>query len=151
MKTLYFDIDGSILRGSRPKSALAGGEFERAVRNAGFEELVCVSNVVATIQFLESLGEAPDGRKIVFDVCRGTIQDEAWFRSVTSLVSDPRHRASHIDFASDWWYLDDMAEWFMDLDGFEELYKVHLGRRIFAPDETGDGSHALNWLETVCM
>lgn len=150
LKILYFDIDGSILRDSQPKPALADGRFEKTVRNAGFEQLVCVGNLIKIIQFLESQGEAPDGLKMVFDSCRGTIQDEAWYRSITTLVSDPRHRARHLDFTSDWWYLDDMAKWFMDQDGFEELYKEHLGLRIFAPDETGDGSHVLKWLETVC-
>lgn len=150
LKILYFDIDGSILRDSRPKPALADGEFESAVRDAGFERLVCVSNVITIIQFLESQGEAPNGHKMVFDICRGTIQNEVWFRSITTLASDPQHRARHIDLASDWWYLDDMAKWFLEQDGFDELFEENLGHRVFTPDESGDGNRVLEWLQTVC-
>ena len=147
MKILYFDIDGTILSDSRPKPVLANGVFERAVRRAGFQRLVCVSNVITTIHFLEQLGQEPDGLRIVFNVCRGTIQDEAWFRKMTTLVSDPEHRATCIDFAGDWWYLDDMAKWFMGQEHLGEVYEKNLGGRIFTPRETGNGSNVLNWLQ----
>lgn len=41
MKTLYFDIDGTILPldAPGPKPALADGALERVVREAGFERL----------------------------------------------------------------------------------------------------------------
>ena len=97
MKTLYFDIDGTILRDSTPKPALSDGAFERAVKTAGFAKLVCVSNVITTIQFMEKLRQEIDGLGVVFDVCRGTIHDPAWFRSMTTLVSDPEHRARCIE------------------------------------------------------
>jgi hypothetical protein len=41
---LYFDIDGVLLDyEDRPKPALIGGVFERALQDAGFDRLVCVS------------------------------------------------------------------------------------------------------------
>jgi len=43
-RTLYFDIDGVLLDyEDRPKPALIGGVFERALQDAGFDRLVCVS------------------------------------------------------------------------------------------------------------
>jgi len=146
MKILYFDIDGTILRDSTPKPALADGAFERAVQQAGLEQLVCVSNVITTIQFMEELGQEMDGLGVVYDVCRGTIQHPDWFRKMTTLVSDPEHRARCIDFAADWWYLDDMARWYMEQDHLSEIYEEQLGMRIFAPNQNGDGSNVLNWL-----
>jgi len=59
MKTLYFDINGTIVREYHRKPALAGGAFERAVRDAAFERLVCMSNLIAQIKFLEELGHSP--------------------------------------------------------------------------------------------
>ena len=146
MKSLYFDIDGTILRDSTPKPALADGAFERAVQQAGFEQLVCVSNVITTIQFMEKLGQEIDGLGIVFDVCRGTIRGRTWLRNMTTLVSDPEHRARCIDFAADWWYLDDMARWYMQQDQLSEVYQENLGVRIFVPNQDGDGSNVLNWV-----
>jgi len=52
LKVLHFDIDGTLLTESEPKTALAGGAFERAVREAGFDRLACVGNIVTTIRFL---------------------------------------------------------------------------------------------------
>jgi len=147
MRILYFDIDGTILRDSTPKPALADGAFEQAVQDAGFDQLVCVSNVITTVQFMEKLGQEIDGLGVVFDVCRGTIQDAAWFRSMTTLVSDPEHRARCIDFTADWWYLDDMARWFMEQDEFNEVYEENLGMRIFSPNHNGDSINVLNWLQ----
>jgi hypothetical protein len=146
MKILYFDIDGTILRDSRPKPALAHGALERAVKTAGFARLVCVSNVITTIQFMKELGQEIDGLGVVFDVCRRTIHDPAWFRSITKLVSDPEHRARCIDFEADWWYLDDMARWYMEQDHLSEVYEENLGVRLFVPNQDGDGSNVLHWL-----
>jgi len=146
MKILYFDIDGTILRDSTPKPALADGAFERAVQHAGFVQLICVSNVITTIQFMEELGQEIDGLGVVFDVCRGTFRNAAWFRSITTFVSDPEHRARCIDFAADWWYLDDMARWFMEKDHLSEVCEANLGVRIFSPNQDGDGRSILDWL-----
>ena len=149
MKTLYFDIDGTILRDSTPKPALADGVFEKFVRKAGFEQLVCVSNVITIIQFREQLGHELDPLKIILGVCRGTFQDEAWFRKVTTLASDPEHRARHIDLASDWWYLDDMALWYLEQDGLSEVCEKFSGTRVFAPNENGSGANVLTWLQQI--
>ena len=149
MRVLYFDIDGTILRDSSPKPALADGAFERAVREAGFQQLVCVSNVITIIQFRKKLGHKLDGLKIVFETCRGTIQDETWFRDVTTLASEPEQRARCVDFSTDWWYIDDMARWYLEQEDMANVYESHLGRRVFEPNEAGDGHNVLNWFSTI--
>ena len=66
-RVLYFDIDGTLLTESEPKTALADGAFEQAVRAAGFDRLVCVGNVVTTIRFLLGREEPIDGLRMVFE------------------------------------------------------------------------------------
>jgi hypothetical protein len=48
LRRLYFDIDGTIptLDTGEPKPVLAAGRLEVAIRNAGFDEIVCVGNFV---------------------------------------------------------------------------------------------------------
>jgi hypothetical protein len=48
MKTLYFDIDGTVLNigFGQPKSTLANGQLEAAVREAGFQRIICVGNII---------------------------------------------------------------------------------------------------------
>jgi len=40
-----------------------------------------------------------------------------WFLEVTALVRDPEHRARSIHFKEDWWYLDDLAEGYLEKEG----------------------------------
>jgi hypothetical protein len=112
LKILYFDIDGTLLCNSEPKTALSNGIFEIAVRVAGLCKIVCVGSIVTAIHLFNSIREATDGLKLVFDICRGTFVDWDWFSEITELVQDPEHRAQYIDLASDWYYLDDLAEAF---------------------------------------
>ena len=146
LKILYFDIDGTLLCNSQPKIALANGAFERSVRDAGFDQLVCVGNIVTVIHFLDSIKEPMNGLKLVFDTCRGTFADWEWFSGITKLVQDSERRAHHIDFALDWYYLDDMAEVFMIKEGMTELFSRELNRRILMPDSDSDGNDILRWL-----
>ena len=146
MKILYFDIDGTLLCDSEPKTALSNGAFELAVRVAGFSKIVCVGNIVTAIHLLNSIKEQMDGLKIVFDICRGTFVDWDWFSGITELVQDSEHRAHYIDLTSDWHYLDDLAEAFILKEGMPELFNSELGRRILAPDPYGDGNDILSWL-----
>src|SRR5215475_14010768 len=98
MKTLYFDIDGTVVRsdGSEPKPRLAGGNFEAAVRRAGFNRLVCVGNFTRAAHLMRKVRREYDQLGALFGLCRGTFADEAWFRSVTGLVSDPGNRFKHV-------------------------------------------------------
>jgi hypothetical protein len=76
IKTLYFDINGTIVHEYRCKPVLSGGAFERAVRRAGFQRLVCMSNIQNTIKLLADLGKQPDSLSIMFDMCWGAFRCE---------------------------------------------------------------------------
>jgi hypothetical protein len=151
VRTLYFDIDGTLLLGSfgDPKPALADGAFERAVRRAGVERLVCVGNVVHIVRTLEAGPRPIDGHATVFRTCQGVFQDEAWFRRVTSLVLDPSERARHIETADDWYWVDDLAERYCAQSELTALFEEHAGGRIFVPVPDGDGADVLAWLERL--
>src|SRR5262245_52688787 len=135
MRRLYFDVDGTILRmyTTSAKPALANGVFERAIRRAGIEEVVCVGNYVAVALMMSSIREDFDPLGAVFEVCAGVFEDEEWFRTHTKLVSDPDERAAEVDLTSDWWYVDDLAEkYFLDADR-ADVFQKHLGVRIAHP------------------
>ncbi|HUK54079.1 MAG TPA: hypothetical protein VL099_12385, partial [Candidatus Binatia bacterium] len=130
----------------RCKPALAGGAFERTVREVGFERLVCVSNVQNTIRLLSDLGRQPDSLEILFNMCWGAFSDLAWFRRVTMTVPGPGRRVSYIDFSEDWWYLDDLAAEYFEKEGLAERFAANAGGRILAPPAQSDGSEILAWL-----
>ena len=150
MKTRYFDINGTIVREYQCKSTLANGAFEQAVRDAGFGRLVCMSNVQKFGSLLAEMGHAADSLAISFDMCWGAFRDVGWFRRVTTLVPDPDHRARYIDVASDWWYLDDLAENFLEKDGKSSLFAENIGTRILAPQPNSDGTEILDWIRSRC-
>lgn len=150
-KILYFDIDGTLVSPEHePKRALAGGAFEQAVREAAFTRLVCVSNMAKIIQFLTEVGKVSDGLGLAFDLCRGTFADDAWFRQMTTLAIDAEHRARIVDYSADWWYLDDLASYYMEKEGLSKLFEDNDRRRIFAPDPNGTGQDILDWLRACC-
>jgi hypothetical protein len=148
VKRLYFDIDGTLLvrDSGEPKPALGHGRFERAVREAGFEQIVCVGNFIRVIREMGSFAPDYDGPGIILRLCAGVFADEAWFRAKLSLVLDPRNRAAEVDTATDWWYVDDEAEAFFARAGRSELFRQHLGGRILVPQPQGDGADVLGWL-----
>jgi hypothetical protein len=151
MKTLYFDIDGTILLEDRNavKPRLGAGEFESAVRSAAFSKLVCVGNFCAVARAVRELRAEYDALGVVFHLCRGAFRDEAWFRSSTVLIEDPQRRVDAIDLAGDWWYLDDSARLYMADAGKIDVFREDVGRRICAPDPVGDGADVLGWLKTA--
>jgi hypothetical protein len=148
VKTLYFDIDGTVLDigFGQPKSALANGQLETAIRRAGFQKLVCVGNIISVFHLASELGRSVDEVRAIFNLCGGSFSDESWFRQVVQLVPDPKRRAQHINFTEDWWYVDDMAEEYLKLEKMEELLTVHRNQRVFIPTPTGNGQDMLDWL-----
>ena len=149
MKTLYFDINGTLTFQYTCKPALAGGAFERGVRAARFDRLVCVSNFQKHIAFLEEMGKKPDALAILFDACFGAFADPAWFRQVTSMVADSDRRAHSIVFSEDWWYVDDNAREYCAAVGLSNLFDLHRGTRILCPRSDSDGSEILEWLRAT--
>jgi hypothetical protein len=149
MKTLYFDINGTLTFEYTCKPALAHGAFEREVRSAGFERLVCVSSFQKNIEFLEQMGEKPDALAIIFDACFGAFADLARFRKVTTITADANHRGRSIDLSGDWWYIDDQAERYLADDNLDHIFESELNRRVFMPRSNSDGSDVLHWLRTT--
>ena len=149
MKTLYFDINGTLTYEYVCKPALAGGVFETEVRAARFERLVCVSSFQKNIEFLMEMGKNPDPHAILFDACFGAFADPVWFRSVTTLAADSSHRGRSIDRSGDWWYADDRAEEYLVADGLADVFFAHNGGRIFVPRSNSDGADVITWLRSA--
>lgn len=147
MKTLYFDIDGTILRAGTlaAKSALADGGFERAVRAAGFEALVCVGDLGLAVHLAARLDPTYDSLGVLFEMCDGALIDESWLRSVTTFVSEPDHRVRHLDLTRDWWYVDDLAAAYCALEDQGALFERWQGHRILVPLADGDGRDMVAW------
>jgi hypothetical protein len=150
-RRLYFDIDGTLLIDEKgiPKPHLADGAFEYAVRSAGFEEIVCVGNFVAALHAVNEVEPEHDGIGAIFALCGSTFTDEAWFRSACTLVKNPMDRAREIDLAADWWYVDDLAEYYLWKAGREEVFKNHVHGRIMVPEPAGDGADIMGWLQSL--
>lgn len=153
MKTLYFDVDGTVLLADQDeaKSCLANGRFEAAIRRAEFSNLVCVGNFATIAHLMRDLEIEYDELGVLFGICRGAFSDEEWFRSVTTLVANPEQRTTQIDFSGNWWYVDDLADEYFKAAGQAEILSAHLGSRIFIPNPTGDGQNVLDWLNTVVV
>ena len=151
MRTLFFDLDGTVvaLEEGTVKPRLAGGAFERAIRRAGFDRLVCVGSAVALIAYVEELKMRPDGHQMIFDLCFGAFEDKSWFMSVCSWIAEPRARGSAIDDVGDWWYVDDLAQRYLEQAGKRSLFERHKGGRILVPGANGNGQDVLDWLEGI--
>ena len=151
MRLLYFDIDGTLLIGDtgEPKAALAHGAFEMAIRQKGFNELICIGNYVDVIRSIEEIDTSYDGMSELFRVCAGVFTNEDWFRTITSLVKDSLYRAKEINYNEDWWYLDDLAEYHFGIAGLKKVFEANRGRRIMIPSPNGDGKDILDWIERI--
>ena len=152
LRTFYFDIDGTVLREDTVavKSGLAAGGFERLVRAAGFDQVVCVGNMIAVVRQLEEMGLAElDRARVIFDYCDGAFSDFSWFRREVSFVEDPHRRVRHLALESDWWYADDLASYYFSLENKSDVLDRELGRRVYVPHANGDGQDLATWLEGV--
>ena len=120
MKILYFDIDGTLLDidSGSAKPALANGNFEKTIRNLDIHQLVCVGSFVDVVHALKETYDLYDGTGELFQMCGGVFSDENWFRDNIILVKNSSNRASEIDFDEDWWYVDDLAELFLEPQTF---------------------------------
>lgn len=86
---------------------------------------------------------------MIFRLALGAFGDLEWFRRVTTLVEDPRHRARFIDLSANGWWVDDSAVAYLELENMRDAYRVHQGVRIFTPDPNGDGRDVIHWVEHV--
>jgi hypothetical protein len=85
----------------------------------------------------------------VFRVCKGVFADEEWFRQSVTLIKNSHVRAAEVNLDHDWWYLDDLAEYYFQAVDRGDLFERELNQRILIPDPEGDGSGILEWLDQV--
>ena len=149
MKTLYFDIDGTVLLDNQQavKPRLGQGEFETAIRSAGFNRMVCVGNFCRIAALAAELIPNYPKYDVLMNLCRGALLDADWVRRRTTFVEDAETRAAFIDLSGDWWYLDDLAAHYCQLAGMTKVYTANIGTRICAPAPRGDGADVLEWLQ----
>ena len=149
MANLYFDIDGTLLDidSGNAKEALANGRFEDTVRRLGIHQLICVGTMTDVIRSAKEYDDSYDSLGVLFRICRGTFLDEYWFRDNIILVHDSCNRAREIDLTSDWWYVDDLAEYYFKIADLDSEFKTNAGTRILVPTPNGDGTDILSWME----
>ena len=149
-RVLYFDIDGVLVDyEDRPKSALLGGIFERAVREAGFEQLVCVSGWAAMAAAPVLKIPPRDQGGWLYQRIAGLFPSRDWFLEHLVLCEDPDRRGWSIDVSADWYYVDDWADKFFPAAHGPTLYAAELGRRICLANAHGDGSDVLAWVRRI--
>jgi hypothetical protein len=150
VKILYFDISGTLVDdGGRAKPALADGAFERAVRAAGVERLVCVSSLLTIVEARRMAGQDIDPHGFILGQCGGVFSDEAWFRGTVLMETVPRRRVEAIDESLDWYYVDDYAREYLEHAGRYDLEREEIGRRVLVTPADSDGRDVLDWLEGV--
>ena len=150
MKCLYFDIDGTILEEDtrKVKRELGNGEFERLVRCCKFDRVVCASNTIIAIELAVEIGQTVDGREILHEYCDGALS-LTWLRNDVELMDDPDRRVLSIDLDGDWWYVDDLAEYYFTREGIRGTYQEHINGRVCVPTKNGDGRDVREWLIAI--
>ena len=150
-KSLYFAIDGSILNTSTKavKKNLQNGQLELKIRNANFDRLFCIGNVNDIFNGLEEMGQHVDNVEIVYTLCFDAFTDLDWFVSTVCCSKNPDHGIKQIDFKSDWWYMDNLAEGYFQKAGKVDILNEQRGNRIFIPDPTSDGQDIIAWFESI--
>ena len=148
-RILYFDIDGTLVQRTfgAAKPALAAGRFERAVRRAGFDEIVCVSDAVLFTRVLLGRDDHDaEAARVLQRFCGDTVRDARWFRQRVAPVGDPFDRCHEIDVEADWFYVDDHAHTYLERAG---LLRYEGCRRVLACRGAGDGEDVLGWLHEI--
>lgn len=161
-RTLFFDIDDTILAGDRPKPALCGGRLERIIK-ARFDRLVCASGWVDIFRNLppykldvrEQIWRRTAGEDAEHDdwptegYHHPLFPDKTWFVGNTGLVEWADFRCEDIDLDSDWYYIDDLAEQYFVKTWGQDLYQEHAFTRIFIPDPHGVGADVLDFIGRI--
>lgn len=147
-RVIYFDIDGTLVRPTfgRVKKALGDGRFERILRRAGFDRVVCVSYAVTIARLFAEVGDVSpreETREILFRFCAGAFEDRDWFDANVELVRNPMGRVTEFDFGADWYYVDDRASWYLDRAG---LPAANVRERVLQCDPRTEGEDVALWL-----
>lgn len=51
--------------------------------------------------------------------------------------------------SSDWLYVDDLAELYMQSADMSDVFHQNIGSRVCVPEPNGDGADILRWLATA--
>ncbi|MCA9317217.1 MAG: hypothetical protein R3F05_00520 [Planctomycetota bacterium] len=152
-RVLYFDIDGTLVHETfgAAKRALADGRFERLVRSAGFDRLVCVSDAVSIGRLIASQRPGEDLMDTVLQLCGGTLRDSDWFRQNVRPVFDPIHRGRYIDTRHDWYFVDDWAATHLE-QAYPSTFIEYLRQgRVLQCNAAGSGDDIVAWLRRIAQ
>lgn len=147
-RVLYFDIDGTLVRPAlgSAKRALARGRFERAVRDAGFDLLVCVSSACDEEAGARRMRDACERWRRAFHLCRGTFEDLAWFRRRVRALGTPRLAVPRGERAAEDYHLYARG---VPPAGRPDLAAARREGRLLECDPRGEGADVLAWLRSV--
>ena len=151
MRTLYFDLDGTILIGDTgmAKPALADGKLELAVQQAGINRLICVGSIVDIVAVAEEVDATYCKMDALFKLCGGVFADKAWFSENVLLARSSEMRAREVNLKDDWWYVDDMAQYYFRVADREDIFLSNYGGRIMVPSPCGDGQDVVTWMKAM--
>ncbi|MGE0193381.1 MAG: hypothetical protein AB7T63_15225 [Planctomycetota bacterium] len=152
-RVLYFDIDGTLVHETfgAAKRALAHGRFERLVRSAGFDRLVCVSDAVSIGRLVAAQRPGEDLMDTVLHLCGGTLRDGEWFRTHVRPVFDPIHRGRYIDTRCDWYFVDDWATAHLE-QAYPSTWIDYLRQgRVLQCNAVGSGDDIVAWLRRIAQ
>jgi hypothetical protein len=148
---LYFGIDGTILDKSTKavKKNLQNGQLELKIKNANFDKIICIGIIDKIFNGLRQMGQHVDSVEIIYTLCFDAFTDFDWFINMVVYTKNNDQRIKQIDFAGDWWYMDNSAEKHFRSVGKNEIYKQQNGNRILIPNPVGDGQDIISWFETI--
>jgi hypothetical protein len=95
------------------------------------------------------MGKEVEPMRMIFEVCDGAFLNLEWMEQRIELMKDPTARCKYMDFQSDFFYVDDLAEYHMRMAGLSTLYEQYAGGRILRPEPSSSGGEILRWLE-IC-
>ena len=153
MKTLYFDIDGTINDyHDVTKRRLSDGTLQKLLIRKGFERLVCVSGWTTMIRdasrnpyFRPTMEQQIETlRQVIVEA----FPDKEDFHARCKLEFENDQRGRHINLAEDFYYLDDWAKEFFEKHHGPGSYAAYESTRILGVVQNrlflGDRSHAGN-------
>ena len=150
-KTLYFDIDGTILDASTKavKKNLQNGQLELKIKERNFDDIFCLGNVNEIFKGLDDMGQHVESVEILYTLCFDAFTDFDWFTKSINCLKTPGKQFRQIEFIGNWWYMDDQAVNFLRKCGKSEILKQESAKRILIPNPDSDGNEIISWLENI--
>jgi len=154
MKTLYFDIDGTINDyHDVTKRRLSDGTLQKLLIRKGFERLVCVSGWTTMIRDASRNPYLRPTMEQQVETLRQVIveafPDKEDFHARCKLEFENDQRGRHINLAEDFYYLDDWAKEFFEKHHGPGSYAAYESTRILMCDPYSDGEDIIEFLERI--